>query len=121
MKFTLLLFILNKKMQKASRKNEAFRKFIRGKNVRIVMKIAGGKGRAFIIQDGAVRSSSKNIEQADASLVWSDGNTAFSVMSSGDDEALIAALTEKKLQSEGNYKEFMWFLTALSKLSPQHS
>jgi hypothetical protein len=62
---------------------------------------------------------SNDLSCADAALIWCDGNTAFSVLSSGDDEAIIAALTEKKLQAEGNYKEFMWFLTALSKLSPQ--
>ncbi len=119
MKFTLLLLILGQKLQKASKKNDLFRKFIKGKNIRIVMKTAGGQGKAFIIKDGTVRTSSKDLNQADASLIWCDGNTAFSVMTSGDDEALIAAMTEKKLQSEGNYKEFMWFLTALSKLSPQ--
>jgi len=121
MKFSLLLFILGKKLQKAAKKNDSFRNFIKGKNIRIVMKTAGGQGKAFIIQEGGVRTSSKNLTQADAALIWCDGNTAFSVMSSGDDEALIAAMTEKKLQSEGDYKEFMWFLTALSKLSPQQS
>ncbi len=50
-------------------------------------------------------------------VLWCDGDTAFSVLSSGDDEAIIAAMTEKKLQSEGNYREFIWFLTALGKLS----
>jgi hypothetical protein len=26
-------------------------------------------------------------------------------------------MTEKKLQSEGDYREFIWFLTALGKLA----
>jgi len=120
-KFTLLLFILGQKLKKAAKKNDAFRNFIKGKNIRIVMKTVGGQGKVFIIQEGSVRTSSRDLAQTDAALLWCDGNTAFSVMSSGDDEALIAAMTEKKLQPEGNYKEFMWFLTALSKLSPQQS
>ena len=119
MKFTLLLFILGQKLKKAAKTNDAFRKFVKGKNIRIVMKTAGGKGKAFIIKDGSVTASSRDLTQYDAALIWCDGKTAFSVMSSGDDEAIIAALTEKKLQSEGNFKEFMWFLTALIKLSPQ--
>lgn len=121
MKFRLLLFILGQKLKKAAQKNDSFRKFIKGKNVRIVMKTAAGQGKAFIIQDGSISTSSKDLARADAALIWCDGNTAFSVLSSGDDEAIIAALTEKKLQSEGNYKDFMWFLTALSKLSPQQN
>jgi len=119
-KFRLLLFILGQKLKKAAKKNDSFRKFIKGKNIRIVMKTTAGQGKAFIIQNGSV-STSKDLAQADAALIWSDGNTAFSVLSSGDDEAIIAALTEKKLQSEGNYKDFIWFLTALGKLSPQQS
>jgi hypothetical protein len=116
-KFRLLLFILGQKLKKASKKNDVFRNFIKGKNVRIVMKTSDGRqGKAFIIQDGSVRTSSGDLAHADTALVWCDGDTAFSVLSSGDDEAIIAALTEKKLQSEGNYKEFMWFLTALGKL-----
>jgi len=117
-KFKLLLFILGQKLKKAARKNDSFRKFIKGKNIRIIMKTAAGQGKTFIIQDGSI-STSKDLARADAALIWCDGNTAFNVLSSGDDEAIIAALTEKKLQSEGNYKDFMWFLTALSKLSPQ--
>lgn len=118
MKFRLLLFILGRKMKRAARNNEAFRNIIKGKNVRIVMKTAdGAAGKAFIIRDGSVRTSTKDLADADAAVLWCDGDTAFSVLSSGDDEAIIAAMTEKKLQSEGNYREFIWFLTALGKLS----
>ena len=92
--------------------------YIKGKNIKIIMKTAdSGKGRAFIIRDGIVDTSSRDLSHGDASLVWCDGNTAFSVLSSGDDEAIIAAMTEKKLQSEGNFKKFIWFLTAIGKLS----
>ncbi len=120
MKFKLLLFMLGLKMKSAAKNNQAFRNFIKGKNLRIVMKTADGRqGKAFIIEDGRVRTSPMNSAPADAAFLWCDGGTAFSVMSSGDDEAFIAALTEKKLQSEGNYKDFIWFLTALGKMSAQ--
>lgn len=120
MKFKLLLFILGHKMKSAAKKNSAFSHYITGKNVRIAMKTADGtRGKVFIIHEGGIETSSKNLANADAALVWSDGNTAFNVLSSGDDEAIIAAMTEKKLQSEGNYREFIWFLTALGKLSTQ--
>lgn len=120
MKFRLLLFILSQKLKKAAKSNLTFKAFIKGKDVKIIMKTADGRqGRAYIVRNGKIDSSAsaKDLSNADAAFVWSDGNTAFNVMSSGDDEAIIAALTEKKLQSEGNFKEFIWFLTALGKMS----
>ena len=120
MKFKLLLLILGQKLKKAAKSTPAFKDFIKGKNVKVLMKTANGKqGRAFILRDGIINSSSSDFSNADAAFVWSDGDTAFKVMSAGDDEAIIAALTEKKLWSEGNYKDFIWFLTALGKMSVQ--
>lgn len=120
MKFKLLLFILSFKLKKAAKSTHAFKEFIKGKYVKVLMKTADGKqGRAFILRDGTINSSSRNFSNADAVFVWSDGDTAFKVMSSGDDESFIAAMTEKKLWSEGNYKDFIWFLTALGKMSVQ--
>ncbi|MGO9214776.1 MAG: hypothetical protein ACLP9S_12930 [Syntrophales bacterium] len=120
MKFKLLLLILSRKLKKAAKSTPAFKDFIKGKNVKVLMKTANGKqGRAFILRNGTINSSASDFSNADAAFVWSDGDTAFKVMSAGDDEAIIAALTEKKLWSEGNYKEFIWFLTALGKMSVQ--
>jgi hypothetical protein len=120
MKFKFLLFILSQKLKKAAKSTPAFQKFIKGKNVKVLMKTADGKrGRAFILQNGIFSSKAGDFSNADTALVWSDGDTAFKVMSSGDDEAIVAAMTEKKLYSEGDYKEFIWFLTALGKMSAQ--
>jgi hypothetical protein len=122
MKFTLLLFILSQKLKKAAKNNAAFIHYIKGKNAKFVMKTADGtKGRAFIMRDGIIETSARDLSHADAAFVWCDGNTAFEVLSSGDDEAIIAAITEKKLQSEGNFKDFIWFLTALGKMSIQEN
>ena len=111
MKFKLLLLILGQKLKKASKNIPAFKDFIKGKNVKVLMKTADGKqGRAFILRNGIINSSSSDFSNADAAFVWSDGDTAFKVMS---------AMTEKKLWSEGNYKDFIWFLTALGKMSVQ--
>jgi len=120
MKFKLLLFILSQKMKKAAKSNPVFKAFIKGKNVKVIMKTADGKaGRAYIVKEGKVDSNTRDLAGADAAFVWSDGNTALNVMASGNDEAFIAAMTEKKLQSEGDFKEFIWFLTALGKMSAQ--
>lgn len=117
MKFKLLLFILSNKLKQAEKKNPVFREFIKHKDVKVTMKTADGRmGRAFIIKDGTVKSSG-DLADADAAFVWVDGNTAFDVMSAGDDEAFIAAMTEKKLIAEGDFKAFVWFLSALGKMA----
>jgi chemotaxis receptor (MCP) glutamine deamidase CheD len=48
MKFKLLLLILGQKLKKASKNIPAFKDFIKGKNIKVLMKTADGKqGRAF--------------------------------------------------------------------------
>ena len=114
MKFQLLLFILYKKLAKAARQDPRFKKFIQSKQLKITIKSGqNSKGRQYVFDNGKISSSAKNINVCDSAMVWCDADTAFKVMVSGNDEASVAALTEKKLQVEGNFKEFMWFSRAL--------
>ena len=113
MKFYLLLFILARKMSRAAKKNSAFKQFIRCKELKFAIKTRiGQKGRKYIFNNGRI-SWNNDLDDCRAAMVWCDGDTAFKVMSSGNDEAIVAALTEKKLTVEGNFKEFMWFARAL--------
>ena len=113
MKFYLLLFILARKMSRAAKKNSAFKQFIRCKELKFAIKTrTGQKGRKYIFNNGRI-SWNNDLDDCRAAMVWCDGDTAFKVMSSGNDEAIVAALTEKKLTVEGNFKEFMWFARAL--------
>lgn len=114
MKFRLLLFVLYRKLVKAASANDRFKKFIKDKKLKFVIKLQNGlQGRQFIFDNGKMSSTSNITEKYDAAMVWCDANTAFKVMSSGDEEASIEALTEQKLQIEGSFKEFMWFSRAL--------
>ena len=63
--------------------------------------------------NGKITTRSGSLKDTDFEMVWSDAATAFKVMSSSNEEASVAALTEKKLQVEGNLKEFMWFSRAM--------
>jgi hypothetical protein len=118
MKFSLLLFLLSVKLSRASRKNPVFKEFIKGKSLKAMIKTADNRrGRLYIFDRGAVSSISGTGNDADCALVWSDPETAFKVMTSGDEEASLAALTERKLIIEGNYKDFAWFSRALSKMT----
>ncbi len=114
MKFRLLLFILYRKLLKAAGANDRFKNFIKNKKLKFAIKTSNSlQGRQFIFDNGKMSSTSSIANECDAAMVWCDANTAFKVMSSTNEEAAVAALTEQKLQIEGNYKEFMWFTRAL--------
>ena len=114
MKFKLLLFILYTKLKQAAKKNDRFMKFIQDKQLQFNIKTADGKtGRQYLVSNGKVSSRSGLAEKTDFNMVWSDADTAFQVMSSTNEEASVAALTEKKLQVEGDLREFMWFSRAV--------
>ena len=114
MKFTLLLYVLSVKLKRAAKKNARFMKFIRDKNLKLGIRTADGKsGRQYTFSKGKILSGSGLPEAPDFVMVWSDADTAFKTMSSTNEEAAVAALTEKKLQVEGDLKEFMWFSRAI--------
>jgi hypothetical protein len=110
MKFNLLLLILYVKLKQAAKRNIRFRKFIKDKNLRFGIKTADGKlGRLFVFSNGTITSRWGSPNEIDAAMVWSDADTAFKTMSNSNEEASLVALTEKKLEVEGDLKEFMWF------------
>ncbi len=114
MKFRFLLYLLSTKLRAAARKNGAFKKYIKNKTLRAVIKTADNKhGRLYIFEQGKI-SSAPGIHKAAFAMVWSDPDTAFKVMTSGNEESSLAALTENKLTVEGSYKDFAWFSKALS-------
>jgi len=114
MKYQLLLYVLYKKLARAARKDSKFMDFVKSKRLKFTIKTSrDGKGRQYIFNNGRISSTSRIAEQGDAAMVWCDPATAFKVMTSKNDEASVAALSEKKLQVEGNFKEFMWFSRAL--------
>jgi len=114
MKFRLLLFIIHRKLKKAASADDRFKSFIQNKKLKITIKTSDSRqGRRYTFDNGKISSAVGTTKECDAAMVWCDANTAFKVMSSGNEEASVAALTEHKLQIEGNYKEFMWFSRAL--------
>lgn len=119
MKFNLLLFLLSGKLKGAAKRNPVFKEYIHGKTLQALIKTADNKqGRLYLFQDGSVSSvPGAEHDGVDCAMVWSDPDTAIRVMTSGNDEAWLAALTERKLVAQGSYKDFAWFTRALSKMS----
>lgn len=114
MKFKFLLFILYLKLKTAAGKNAKFIQFIKDRHLHFVIKTADEKsGRQFHFSNGKITSRSGLEKATDFVMVWVDPNTAFKVMSNSNEEATVAALTEKKLVVEGDLKAFMWFSRAI--------
>ncbi|OHD68908.1 MAG: hypothetical protein A2W19_11120 [Spirochaetes bacterium RBG_16_49_21] len=110
MKFSLLLFILFKKLKKAVKSNTAYRSYIGEIRLKILMKTADGRrGRLFIFDRGKLSSRSGAGHAADAALVWSDAATAFRVMASGSDEEMFLAAANGKVKVEGMAYFIQWF------------
>ena len=117
MKFRLLLLVLYGKLKMAARMNRAFRDYIRNKRLRVAIRTAGEDlGRVYVFDQGTISSIPGTREQTDVALVWCDADTGFRVMTCKNEEASLAAMTEKKLVIDGSFREFMWFSTALAKM-----
>ena len=112
--FKLLLFIISKKLEGAAKKNPAFKEFIKDKQLKAHIKTADNKsGRLYIFDSGKISSRSGIHNDADFSMVWRDAATGFKTMSSTNEEAAVAELTEQGLIIEGNFKGFAWFSRSL--------
>ena len=113
MKFHLVLFILAQKLKKAAHNNPVFKKFIQDKELAVTITTTLRQtGRQYVFKKGRI-TSTRAIANFDTAMVWCDPNTAFKTMTCKNDEAIVAALTEKKVIVEGSFKEFMWFARAL--------
>ncbi len=121
MKFNFLLFLLSVKLKSASKKNPPFIRYIKDKTLKAQIKTAdNGQGRLYVFNKGEV-SSAPGVHEADFAMVWADPGTAFKVMTSGNEEASLAALTERKLVVDGNFKDFAWFSKALSLMTAKQA
>jgi hypothetical protein len=111
MRFTLLLFILDKILKWASKSKPAFRNYIGSVHgVKIMIKTADGKrGRLFIFDQGTVRSKSGAMHLYDAAIVWSDAKTGFRVMASKSDEEQFKAAAAGTMKLDGLAFFAQWF------------
>ncbi len=111
MRFSLLLWVLYRKLRKASRKNAPFKMYISTMKTSILIKTAEDRrGRLFIFDRGRI-SSVRGGDHPDfhVAIIWSDPVTAFKVMASGSDEKSFKAAADGKLKVEGMAYFAQWF------------
>jgi hypothetical protein len=110
MKFSLLLFALYHLLKRASKKNEAFKKYIGKTDARILIKTKDGKrGRLFVFNKGNLSSLSGDHQAFDVALVWADAATGFAVMTDKKKDASFNAAAEGKLTVYGMSVYAQWF------------
>jgi hypothetical protein len=110
MRLSFLLFVMHFIIKRASKKNDAFKKYIKNMRIKILVRTADGKrGRMFVFDRGLVSSKRGNHDDYDAALVWSDPGTAFRVMTSGSDDETFRAASEGKFFVEGMSYYAQWF------------
>jgi len=117
MRLSLLLFFLKRKIQKAIKTSSSFKDYLKQKNFTLVIKTEDGKiSRYFTFEDGEVVSKRGDNKGAEVSLIWCDSKIAFKILSSGDEEASMNALSEGKLKIDGNAELALWFTEALKQM-----
>jgi len=113
MRFALLLKALAVILRIASKRNEAFKRFIGNINIKIAIKTKNNKGRTFIFNSGTV-TSTHSLKHYDAALVFSDAKTAFKVLKEGTQEASFYAAATGNLHVEGMAFFIQWFNDAVT-------
>ena len=111
MRFSLLLYGLYLKLKAAARKNPAFKRYVSGVKLKVLIKTADGKrGRLFIFDRGKVLSRrGSDASDFDVAIIWSDAATGYKVMLSGSDEESFKAAARGKLRVEGMAYYAQWF------------
>lgn len=117
MKFSLLLYVLMKKLKSTAKKVPEFKNKLKEKNYTIVIRTEDGKrGRSFMFTNGDIASRRGDRPDADISLVWKDAATGFKVMASGKNKAFMGALQDGSLKLQGDANLALAFSGAIQEM-----
>lgn len=110
MKLSLLLFALKLKLTVLALVSAAFRAKLSEKDCVLVIRTADRRrSRSFRFSKGSVSSRRGGHAEPDTELVWDDPATAFRVMASGQDSAILEAIGKSQLKILGNLEYALWF------------
>ncbi len=117
MRFSLLLFILMRKIKRAVKKYPEVKAKVKEKNFTIVIKTENGKrGRFFSFSDGTVVSGNvRKAPSSDVALVWRDADIGFKVMVVQKDEAFMKAIQKGALKIQGDMNLLPVFMKIVKK------
>ena len=110
MKLSLLLFALGQVLKIASLTHQGFKRHIRKMKARIVIKTRDKKcGRIFVFNKGKFSSTTKDLDQFDAALVFRDAAAGFRVLTDRKKDAAFNAAAQGDLEIQGMSFYAQWF------------
>ncbi len=117
MKFSFLLYMLNRKLKGAAKKSAEFRNRLAEKNFTLQIRTEDSKrARFFTFNNGEVESKGSTIDNAQISLIWSDADTGFKTMTAKDGNASMKALQDGKLKLDGDAQLALWFTETIKQM-----
>jgi hypothetical protein len=109
-KFKFLLWALTKLLQRASRNNPAFARYIEGKSLDFQIQTAAGAGRHFNIANGQVSSRAGLSSNPKFTMSFKTPEVGYAVLSAKDGtDAFLSALRDGALVIHGDFVEVLWF------------
>ncbi len=110
MKFSLLLFALGQILKIANLFHGRFKRHIRKTKARILIKTSdGNRGRIFVFNKGCFSSSTRDLEEYDAALVFRNADSGFRVLTDKKKDAAFSAAARGDLTVEGMSFWAQWF------------
>jgi len=110
MKLSLLLYALKLKLKLCAFMSSTFRDKLKEKDCVLVIRTADRKqSRSFCFTKGRMTSKRGGHPAPDTELVWDDAATAFAIMSSDEETAILEAIGKSQLKIEGNLEFAFWF------------
>ncbi|MCY1286196.1 hypothetical protein D3C76_363720 [compost metagenome] len=121
MKFRLLLWVLGRRMAKASRDNAAFREQLEGKDLVFQLHTLDGRiARHFIVRDQRVRARSGRHPQPAFAIGFRDGASGFAMMTAKNPQlSFMQGIQDKSIQIQGNPALVIWFQGLVKHLRPR--
>lgn len=118
MKLSALLYGLSLILKISVFRFSEFKDHLKKKNFTGVIKTEDGKAaRYYTFAGGRVKSKSGSPSDADFTMVWKDAESAFKVMSSGNQVAFMKAISDGTVKTEGDPTLAVWFLLSLEKMA----
>lgn len=110
LKFKLLLWMLQKLLNRTIRRNPDAAAHVAGKDLVFQIRTVDGTGRFYHVANGRVASTAGIHPGPAFTLTFADASTGFRILSARDGKsAFLQALPGKELVISGDFVAVMWF------------
>ena len=117
MKFSLLLYGFYLILRFASWRKPSFRNRLKEKNFTMLIKTRDAKyARYYTFIDGKVLSEKGDHPNPDFSVIWSNADDGYKIMSRGGPADFTAAIRDDTLVIKDDQSIIMWFMETMNRL-----